>query len=259
MAEPILRLCNLTKKFGGLAVTDDVSLDVMPGGIHAVIGPNGAGKTTLIHEVSGVIAPDSGRILFAGRDVTHLSMSRRARLGLARSFQITSVVPAFTALENAALAVQARSGSSFRFFRPAASEAALNDPAMAALAAVGLEARAHVPAGAMSHGEKRQLELAIALATEPRLLLLDEPLAGAGPEETERLIGILRGLKARYTIVLVEHDMQAVFALADRISVLVYGCVIATGTPEAIRASAEVRAAYLGEDEVPLAEAVVAC
>jgi branched-chain amino acid transport system ATP-binding protein len=164
------------------------------------------------------------------------------------------VIPAFTALENVALAVQAGAGSSFRFLRPASSEQKLNAPAMAALDQVGIAGRAHTPAGAMSHGEKRQLELAIALATQPRLLLLDEPLAGAGPEETERLVGILRGLKQRYTIVLVEHDMQAVFAMADRISVLVYGRVIATGTPEAIRGNAEVRAAYLGEDDIPLPE-----
>ena len=254
MAEPLLALRHLRKRFGGLAVTDDVTLDVMPGEIHAIIGPNGAGKTTLIHQISGVLPVDSGGILFAGRDITPLSMPRRARLGLARSFQITSVIPAFTALENTALGVQAGAGTSFRFFRPASSEARLNAPAMEALEAVGLGARAHPPAGAMSHGEKRQLDLAIALATQPRLLLLDEPLAGAGPEETERLIGILRELKSRYTIVLVEHDMQAVFALADTISVLVYGRVIATGAPEAIRANAEVRSAYLGEDE-----GIVAC
>jgi branched-chain amino acid transport system ATP-binding protein len=249
MADALLSLRSLRKRFGGLAVTDDVSLDVAAGGIHAIIGPNGAGKTTLINLISGVLAVDEGEIVFDGRDITRLPLPRRARLGLARSFQITSVVPAFTALENVALAVQARAGSSFRFLRPAATEARLNAPAMAALAAVGLAARAGTPAGAMSHGEKRQLELAIALATEPRLLLLDEPLAGAGPEETERLIGILRMLKSRHTIMLVEHDMQAVFALADRISVLVYGRLIATGTPDAIRANAEVRAAYLGEDE----------
>ena len=254
MSEALLSLRNLRKRFGGLAVTDDVSLDVRPGEIHAVIGPNGAGKTTLINEIGGVLPLDSGQILFEGRDITALSMPRRARLGLARSFQITSVIPAFTALENVALAVQAGAGSSFRFLRPAASEQKLNAPAMAALDQVGIAGRAHTPAGAMSHGEKRQLELAIALATQPRLLLLDEPLAGAGPEETERLVGILRGLKQRYTIVLVEHDMQAVFAMADRISVLVYGRVIATGTPEAIRGNAEVRAAYLGEDDIPLPE-----
>jgi branched-chain amino acid transport system ATP-binding protein len=253
VAEALLSARNLRKRFGGLAVTDDVSLDVAPREIHAVIGPNGAGKTTLINEISGVLPVDDGSIDFDGRDITALPMHRRARLGLARSFQITSVIPAFTALENVALGVQAGTGSSFRFFRPASSEARLNGPAMAALDQVGLAARAHTPAGAMSHGEKRQLELAIALATEPRLLLLDEPLAGAGPEETERLIGILRGLKSHYAILLVEHDMQAVFAMADRISVLVYGRVIATGTPDMIRSNAEVRAAYLGEDDIPLA------
>jgi branched-chain amino acid transport system ATP-binding protein len=249
MAEPLLRLEALRKHYGGLAVTDGVSLDVLPGEIHAVIGPNGAGKTTLIHEITGLVAPDSGRVVFAGQDITRLSFPRRVRAGLARSFQITSVVPGFTALENVALAAQACAGSSFRFLRPAASEAALNEAAAAALAEVGLADRAAIPAGALSHGEKRALELAIALATKPRLLLLDEPLAGAGPEETERLIALLTRLKSAYTILLVEHDMQAVFALADRVSVLVYGRVIATGTVEAIRTNPEVRAAYLGEDE----------
>jgi len=249
VAEPILRLDGLRKRFGGLAVTDGVSLDVLPGEIHAVIGPNGAGKTTLIHQISGTLRPDAGRVVFAGRDVTALPLARRARLGLARSFQITSVLPGFTALENAALAVQARSGSSFRFLRPAGSEAALNRAAQAALEQTGLADRAAVPAAALSHGERRQLELAIALALQPRLLLLDEPLAGTGPEEADRLVALLRGLGRRYAILLVEHDMQAVFALADRISVLVQGRVIATGTPAAIRADAVVRAAYLGEDE----------
>ncbi len=248
-APPLLRLIDLRKRFGGLAVTDGVSLDLAEGEIHAVIGPNGAGKTTLIDQVSGTLAPDSGRVIFAGLDVTRFPMPRRVRAGLARTFQITSVLPGFPALENVALAVQARDGSSFRFLRPAASEARLNRAALAALETVGLAGRAAIPAGALSHGEKRQLELAVALATRPRLLLLDEPLAGAGPEETARLIALLGRLKAEYTILLVEHDMQAVFALADRISVLVYGRVIATGAPAAIRANAEVRAAYLGEDE----------
>lgn len=249
MAEPILRLTGLRKHFGGLAVTDDVSLDVLPGEIHAVIGPNGAGKTTLINLVSGTLAPDEGRVEFAGRDVTRLSFPRRVRAGLARSFQITTLIPGFSALENVALAVQARSGSSFRFVWPAAREDALNEEAMAALAQVGLGDRAGAMAGALSHGEKRQLEIAVAIATAPRLLLLDEPLAGAGPEETERLVALLRRLKERYAVLLVEHDMQAVFALADRISVLVYGRVIASGRAEAIRGNPEVRAAYLGEDE----------
>ncbi|MCO6415549.1 ABC transporter ATP-binding protein [Siccirubricoccus sp. KC 17139] len=248
MADSILALEGLRKRFGGLTVTDDVSLSVAPRGIHAVIGPNGAGKTTLIHQISGTLRPDAGQIRFAGREVTHLPLHRRARLGLARSFQITAVLPGFSALENVALAVQAGAGSSFRFFRPAAGEARLNAAAMAALEQVGLAPRAGVKAGALSHGEKRQLELAIALALRPKLLLLDEPLAGAGPEETERLILLLGRLKADYAILLVEHDMQAVFALAEAVSVLVYGRLIASGAPEAIRADPAVRAAYLGED-----------
>jgi branched-chain amino acid transport system ATP-binding protein len=249
VAEALLAVAGLRKRFGGLAVTDDVSFAVEPGEIHAVIGPNGAGKTTLIHQLSGTLRPDAGSIRFGGREVVGMGLARRARLGLARSFQVTSVLPGFSALENAALAVQARSGSSFRFLRAAAGERGLNAAAMAALEQVGLGARAGVMAGRLSHGERRQLELAVALAMQPRLLLLDEPLAGAGPEETERLVGILRGLRGRYAILLVEHDMRAVFALADRISVLVYGRVVATGEPAAIRADAAVRAAYLGEDE----------
>lgn len=249
MADALLELRHLRKSFGGLLVTDDVSLDLRQGEIHALIGPNGAGKTTLIHQISGTLAPDSGQVIFAGEDVTRLSLARRARRGLARSFQITSIVPGFSALENVALAVQARSGSSFRFFRPAGSEAALNDQAMEALAEVGLERRAAVPAAVLSHGEKRQLELAIALAMRPRLLLLDEPLAGTGAEEAERLLRILGALRDRYGILLIEHDMPAVFALADRISVLAQGRVIATGTKEEIRADPVVRDAYLGEEE----------
>jgi branched-chain amino acid transport system ATP-binding protein len=248
VAEPVLRLESLTKNFGGLRVTDAVTLDVRPGEVHAVIGPNGAGKTTLIHQISGFLAPDSGRVMLEGRDVTRLSADQRARAGLARSFQITSVLPNFSALENVALAVQARSGSSFRFFGRAAGEKALNDVAMAALGEAGLSDRAGVPAGLLSHGEKRGLECAIALAMAPRLLLLDEPMAGAGHEEGRKLVELLLKLKGRVPMILVEHDMEAVFAVADRISVLVYGRIIATGTPEAIRANREVRAAYLGEE-----------
>ena len=251
MTEALLSIQGLRKHFGGLAVTNDVSLDVRPGEIHALIGPNGAGKTTLIHQVTGTIAPDAGRILFAGVDITRFSFPRRVHAGLARSFQITSIIAGFSVLENVALAVQAKSGSSFRFFRAAASEEALNRAARHSLAEVGLEDRAAIMAGALSHGEKRALELAIALATQPRLLLLDEPLAGAGPEETERLVTLLRRLKSRYAIFLVEHDMQAVFALADRISVLAEGRIIAQGRTAEIRASAEVRAAYLGEEDIP--------
>jgi branched-chain amino acid transport system ATP-binding protein len=248
MVEPLLELDHLRKAYGALVVTDDVTLDVVPGELHAIIGPNGAGKTTLIHQISGLARPDSGRILFDGQEITRLPMHGRVRRGLARSFQITSILPAFSALENVALAVQARTGSSFRLFGDAAREDALNEPALAALTLVNLAHRAHVPAGLLSHGEKRQLELAVALATEPKLLLLDEPLAGTGHEESERVVEILRGLKGRYTIVLIEHDMEAVFALADRVSVLVYGRVIATDTPVRVRANAEVRAAYLGEE-----------
>ena len=247
MSRAILELQHLVKSFGALRVTAGVDLSVLAGETHAVIGPNGAGKTTLVNQISGAVAPDAGRILFDGHDVTRLPMPARARLGLARSFQITQVLPRFTALENVALAVQARSGSSFRFWRPAAAEEALNAPAHEALRTVDLAPRAQTPAGALSHGEKRRLELAIALAQTPRLLLLDEPAAGAGVEETRRLIEILQGLKRHATIVLVEHDMQAVFALADRISVLVEGRIVATGSPQAIRADPAVRAAYLGE------------
>ena len=215
------------------------------------IGPNGAGKTTLIHQISGTVTPDAGRVVFADADITRLSLPRRVQAGLARSFQITSIIAGFSVLENVALAAQAKSGSSFRFFRPAAREEKLNATARNALAEVGLAERANAIAGALSHGEKRALEIAIALASAPRLLLLDEPLAGAGPEETEKLIALLRRLKARYAILLVEHDMQAVFALADRISVLAEGRIIASGSTAEIRASAEVRAAYLGDEDLP--------
>jgi branched-chain amino acid transport system ATP-binding protein len=250
MAEPLLELRGLRKTYGALVVTDDVSLAVQPGELHAIIGPNGAGKTTLIHQISGMLPSNSGRLLFAGEDISPLSMPQRVRRGLARSFQITSILPAFSVLENVALAVQARSGSSFRFFGTASQERELNESAMECLNMVGLGARAHIPAGLLSHGEKRQLELAIALATEPKLLLLDEPLAGTGHDESQRVVEILRRLKGRLTIVLIEHDMDAVFSLADRVSVLVYGRVIATDVPGRIRVNAEVRSAYLGEEEM---------
>jgi branched-chain amino acid transport system ATP-binding protein len=248
MADAILELEHLRKTYGALVVTDDVSLAVAPGELHAVIGPNGAGKTTLIHQISGLAASASGRILFEGEDISRLPMHQRVRRGLARSFQITSILAGFSALENVALAVQARSGSSFRFFGDASTEPTLNEPAWEALGLVGLGSRALVPAGLLSHGEKRQLELAIALATQPKLLLLDEPLAGTGHDESLRVVEILRRLKVRYTIVLIEHDMEAVFSLADRVSVLVYGRLIATDTPDRVRANAEVRTAYLGEE-----------
>ena len=248
MPDALLELRGLRKRFGGLTVTDDVSLTVRPREIHAVIGPNGAGKTTLIHQVSGTLRPDGGTVLVNGVDVTGCSLQQRARIGLGRTFQITSIIPGFTALENAALAAQSRAGSSFRLLRPAGSERGLNQAAQAALDRVGLGHRAGTQAGTLSHGEKRQLELAVALAARPLLLLLDEPLAGAGPEETERLIALLRSLREEVGILLVEHDMQAVFALADRISVLVYGRLVVTGGADEIRAHPEVRSAYLGED-----------
>jgi branched-chain amino acid transport system ATP-binding protein len=248
VADPVLRIEGLTKNFGGLRVTDDITLDVRPGELHAVIGPNGAGKTTLINQISGLLRPDAGKIMFGGEDVTHLPIHRRAECGLARSFQITLILPGFSVLENVALAVQARRGSSFSFFGRAADEEALNGPARAALLQAGLAERAHAPAGELSHGEKRALELAIALAMEPKLLLLDEPMAGTGREEGERIVTVLRNLKGRFPMVLVEHDMHAVFALADRISVLIYGRILATGTPAEVRGDPAVITAYLGEE-----------
>ncbi|MEQ8250282.1 MAG: ABC transporter ATP-binding protein [Oceanibaculum nanhaiense] len=244
----ILSIEGLEKRFGGVTATDSLSLDILPGEIHAIIGPNGAGKTTLIGQLSGEIAPDAGRIRFKGADITALPVNRRALMGLARSFQITSVLQGFTALENVLLAVQAHDGHSFRFWKPALSEPALRDAARTALEQVGLGGRADVPAAALAHGEQRQLELAMALAGKPALLLLDEPMAGMGPEESARMTDLLAGLKGSVTILLVEHDMDAVFRLADRITVLVYGSAIATGAPDAIRADTAVRAAYLGSD-----------
>jgi len=248
VAEPILAGDGLEKRFGALAVTDGVSFEVRAGECHALIGPNGAGKTTLVHQLSGFLRPDRGRVLLAGVDVTRLPPHARARRGLARTFQITSIVPGFTTLDNVALAAQARAGTSFRFWGRAADEARLNDRARAALAEVGLEHRASVPAAALAHGEKRALELAIALALEPKVLVLDEPMAGVGVEEGARLIALLQGLEGRLAMLLIEHDMAAVFRLATRVSVLVYGRVIASGTPDEVRADPAVREAYLGEE-----------
>ena len=248
MADALLDVRGLTKSFGGLIATNRVDLQILEGETHAIIGPNGAGKTTLIAQLAGDLTPDAGTIAFTGRGVTALDAPARSRLGLARSFQITSVFRDFTALDNVALAVQAHAGHSFRFWRPARGEEALRAPARRALDAVGLGARADVLAANLAHGEQRQLEIAMALATQPRLLLLDEPMAGMGAEESQRMIEFLQTLKGRRTILLVEHDMDAVFALAHRISVMVYGRLIATGPPESIRENAEVREAYLGED-----------
>ena len=248
MTDTLLETRALRKAFGALVATDQVDFDVRAGETHAVIGPNGAGKTTFIKQLSGELRPDAGRIRFAGEDITGLSSQRRSRKGLARSFQITSIYRDFSALDNVALAVQAQAGHSFRFWRAAREDQSLIEPAGRILERIGLSARKHVLAANLSHGEQRQLEIAMALASKPRLLLLDEPVAGMGTDESQRMVELLAGLKGEKTIVLVEHDMDAVFTLADRISVLVYGRIIATGTPEEIRASPEVRAAYLGED-----------
>ena len=246
-SDPVLRLEGLRKNFGSLTVTDDVTLEVMPGEMHAIIGPNGAGKTTLINQISGLIPPDEGRVVFAGNDVTALPPEARALRGLSRSFQITSILPGFSVLENVALAVQARDGSSFRFFGRAADEKALNAAAMTALEQAGIAERAHARAGELSHGEKRALELAIALAMKSILLLLDEPMAGMGREDSDRQVSLLKRLKGELTMILVEHDMSAVFALADRISVLIRGRLLTTGLPEQVRADPQVITAYLGE------------
>ena len=248
MAEPLLAIRGLRKRFGGLLATDQVDLDVAEGETRAIIGPNGAGKTTLIGQLAGDLRPDDGAIQFAGRDVTRLDAPLRSRLGLARSFQITSIFPDFSTLANVALAVQAHAGRSFRFWRAAARDRSLTEPARAVLESVGLGRRADVLAANLAHGEQRQLEIAMALATRPRLLLLDEPVAGMGLDESQRMVRLLGTLKGRLTIVLVEHDMDAVFTLADRISVMVYGRIIATGTPAEVRGNPDVRRAYLGED-----------
>ena len=250
MADALLEVRALTKSFGGLIATNQVDLQIVEGETHAIIGPNGAGKTTLIAQLAGDLRPDSGTISFAGRDVTALTAPARSHLGLARSFQITSVFRDFSALHNVALAVQAHAGHSFRFWRPARRDPALRASARAVLESVGLGGRADVLAATLAHGEQRQLEIAMALATRPRLLLLDEPVAGMGADESQQMIRFLRTLKADHTMVLVEHDMDAVFTLADRISVMVYGRIIATGAPTDIRANDEVRRAYLGGDSV---------
>ncbi|MBW7902602.1 MAG: ABC transporter ATP-binding protein [Rhodocyclaceae bacterium] len=250
MSAPLLETHALCKRFGGLLATDSVSLSVRRGECHALIGPNGAGKTTLIGQLSGSLRPDAGVVRFDGRDVTCLGAHQRAMLGFARSFQITSILNDFSVLDNVGVALQAVSGSSFAFWRPVAAETALSTEATAILDKVGLAGLASRRARDLSHGEHRQLEIALALATRPQLMLLDEPMAGMGPDESERMVRLITELKGRYTILLVEHDMDAVFRLADRISVLVAGRVIATGTVDEIRANDAVKCAYLGEEEV---------
>ena len=245
---PLLDIQNLVKRFGALLATDHVSCQVLPNEIHALIGPNGAGKTSLVAQLSGLLASDSGHILFQGQDITALSTHQRVHLGLARSFQITRLFKSFTVLENVALSVQAQMGHSFSFWKPVSQERALTDKAMSLLNDLGLTTRAHDRASELSHGEQRILELGLAVATQPKLLLLDEPMAGAGPVESERILNLILKLRQQSAILLIEHDMDAVFRLADRISVLVSGAVIATGTPEEIRYHPQVIAAYLGEE-----------
>ena len=249
MADPLLQLQDLTKQFGALVATDSVHLDVAEGEIHAVIGPNGAGKTTLVGQISGEIRPDRGSISFAGRAITHSPAHARSLLGIARSFQISSVFLDFTVLANVALAVQAHAGHSFRFWKDATRDTALRESARSFLKLVGLEERADDVAATLSHGENRQLELAMALATNPKLLLLDEPTAGMGGDESSQMVDLLQRFKGRFTILLIEHDMDAVFALADRITVLDSGRILASGKPDEIRADPAVRQAYLGDTD----------
>ena len=244
----LLEVNGLVKRFGGVIATDRVDLSVREGEVHALIGPNGAGKTSLIAQLSGALMPDAGTIRFDGHDLTRLPQHARVRRGLARSFQITRLFRSFSALDNLALAVQARSGSSLRFWRPVVRERALFDEARALLEEVGLAGRADTPAAVLAHGEQRALEVGLALATRPRLLLLDEPMAGTGPEESARMVALIERVRRKATILLVEHDVDAVFRLADRVSVLVNGRVIASGDPQAVRSDPEVITAYLGEE-----------
>ena len=244
----MLELRNLSKHFGGVVANDRVTLDVEAGEVHALIGPNGAGKTTLIAQICGSFASDSGRILFENTDITRVPQHARVKAGLARSYQITSIFRPFTVLDNLALAVQARSGSSFSFWRPVSAEKPLFDEARSIAEEISLSGKLASPASTLAHGEQRVLEVGLALATRPRLLLLDEPMAGMGPEESQRMIALIARIRANLTILLVEHDMDAVFRLADRISVLVNGRVLATDRPERIKANPEVRRAYLGEE-----------
>ena len=246
----MLKVNSLIKSFGGLLATDNLSFEVEVGTLHAVIGPNGAGKTTLIRQITGETKPDSGTIIFDGKDISDIPVHLRSALGLARSFQITNIFPDMSTWDNVALAVQAHAGHSFHFWKDARKDPVLREPALVFLKQVGLEERAGIVAGQLSHGEHRQLEIAMALATRPKMLLLDEPMAGMGPEEAKAMVGILQGLKRKLTILLIEHDMDVVFTLADQITVLVYGRGIATDAPEAIRNHPEVQAAYLGEEEL---------
>jgi branched-chain amino acid transport system ATP-binding protein len=244
----MLALESVSKRFGGVVATDGVSLRIAPGEVHALIGPNGAGKTTLIGQIAGTLVTDTGKILFENTDITARRPYERVRRGLARSYQITSIFKRFSVLENLALAVQARSGSSFSFWRPVGTETPLFDEATTISREIGLADRLETQAGNLAHGEQRALEVGLALATRPKLVLLDEPMAGMGPEESRRMIALIGRIRASVTVLLVEHDMDAVFRLADRISVLVNGRVLASGKPEEIRSDPEVKRAYLGDE-----------
>jgi branched-chain amino acid transport system ATP-binding protein len=247
MTEPLLRLCEVAKRYGGLVVTDSLSLEIAEGEVHALIGPNGAGKTTLISQISGEISPDAGRILLRGRPLAHLGAAARTRLGVARTFQIVQLLDDSTALDNVAIAFAARRRSFDIWNRSGGAEIDREARRYLELAAIG--DRGGILAANLAHGEQKQLELAVALATEPELLLLDEPLAGLGIAESQRMIEILGALKGQLTMLLVEHDLDAVYALADRISVLVNGRLIASGSADEIRGNHEVRSAYLGEGQ----------
>jgi branched-chain amino acid transport system ATP-binding protein len=247
MSTSILRVRGLTKRFGANVVNDNIDFDILQGEVHAIIGPNGAGKTTLINQLIGELSPDAGTIEFDDRNITAMPVYRRSLLGLSRSYQITSVFPDFSALENVSIAAQAHDGHSFGCWRPATQDERLTALSLASLEKVGLSAKASHLASELAHGERRQLELAMALVSKSKILLLDEPMAGMGTRESDAMVQLLRSLKEHYTMLLVEHDMDAVFALADRISVLVYGRIIVTGHPKDIRNSPEVRKAYLGD------------
>ena len=248
MSLAILNVSNLSKTFGGVVATDHLNLEIKQGELHAIIGPNGAGKTTLIAQLSGETLPDSGEIIFREENITALPPFKRSRLGIARSFQITSLMLEMDVIDNITLATLAQDNHSYKFWKPARDDIDLQKSALSALKEIGLEERAFEKVGNLSHGEHRQLEIAMALATQPHLLLLDEPMAGMGTEEGRKILKILQKLKRRKTILLIEHDMDVVFALADRITVLVYGRVIASGSPQSIKEDEKVREAYLGSD-----------
>ncbi|MGE4125144.1 MAG: ABC transporter ATP-binding protein [Pusillimonas sp.] len=252
MSKPILETQALTKRYGGLLVTDGVSIEVREGELHAVIGPNGAGKTTLINQLSGELFPDSGQVLFSGRNITALPIHDRARLGVVRSYQVTSIFEGFTVLENVVLSALGATSGAWQIWRPLLGNSALVGTARRVLETTRLLHRADVAVAELAYGERRQLELAMALSARPKVLLLDEPMAGMSPQESTEVIALLKALKGSLSILLIEHDMDAVFALADRITVLVYGKVLCTGAPDEIRTNAEVKTVYLGDDEIGL-------